>query len=253
MDPDRLYFYGLVFLLVSAAVALPTLLFVTAPYGRYRREGWGPLLPSRFAWVAMELPAIVVFAVVFFRGEHAAQQVPLIFFGLWQIHYLNRAIVYPLRAHMEGRGSALTAVLLAFVFNCVNASLNAFAITHGWLRHDAAWLTDPRFLVGVPLFAAGFALNLDADARLRALRAPGERGYKIPYGGAFRWVSCPNYLGEIVEWCGWALATWTYAGAAFAIFTVANLLPRAVSHHRWYREQFPDYPKERRAIVPGIL
>jgi len=58
---------------------------------------------------------------------------------------------------------------------------------------------------------------------------------------------------EIIEWCGWALATWTWAGAAFAFFTIANLLPRALSHHRWYREKFPDYPRERKAILPGLL
>jgi steroid 5-alpha reductase family enzyme len=253
MDPERLYFYGLILILVSAAVAFPILFFVTAPYGRYRREGWGPLLPSRLAWVAMELPAVVVFAVVFFRGEHSARLVPLLFFGLWQLHYVHRTLIYPFVARMSDKRSALTAALLAFVFNCVNASLNAYAITHGWLRHENSWLGDPRFLIGVSLFLAGFALNLNSDARLRALRTPGETGYKIPYGGAFRWVSCPNYFGEIVEWCGWALATWTYAGAAFAIFSIANLLPRAVSHHRWYREQFPDYPKDRKALVPGVL
>jgi hypothetical protein len=60
-------------------------------------------------------------------------------------------------------------------------------------------------------------------------------------------------MGEIIEWCGWALATWTFAGAAFAFFTIANLLPRALSHHRWYREKFPDYPRERKAIIPGVL
>ena len=46
---------------------------------------------------------------------------------------------------------------------------------------------------------------------------------------------------------------WTWAGAAFAFFTTANLLPRALAHHRWYHEKFPDYPRERKAIVPGLL
>ncbi|MFS8065455.1 MAG: hypothetical protein ACMG6S_03690 [Byssovorax sp.] len=30
-------------------------------------------------------------------------------------------------------------------------------------------------------------------------------------------------------------------------------LRRAVSHLRWYREKFPDYPAERRALIPYLL
>ena len=252
MNPERLYAYGLVLMLATAVLSFLALLRVPAPYGRHRRSGYGPLLSSRLSWMLMELPAVVVFAVVFFRGEHAARLVPLIFFALWQIHYVNRTFVYPRLSRSSGP-SALATVLMAFVFNCVNASLNAYAIAYGWLRHENAWLTDPRFLIGAALFVIGFAVNLRSDAILRQLRAPGETAYRIPHGGLFGWVSCPNYLGEIVEWCGWALATWTYAGAAFAIFTIANLLPRALSHHRWYRAQFPDYPADRRALIPFVL
>ena len=85
------------------------------------------------------------------------------------------------------------------------------------------------------------------------LRAPGESGYKIPSGGLFRFVSCPNYLGEILEWSGFALATWSVAGLSFAAFTLANLLPRALSNHRWYQKTFPEYPEDRRALVPFLL
>lgn len=253
MSAERLYLYGLLFLLASAGAAFVSLFFVPAPYGRHARRGFGPELPTRLAWVVQELPAPLLFAVVFLRGEHAGERVPLLLLGLWQLHYLQRTLVFPLLMQTGGKGTPLATVALAFVFNCVNASLNAYAITHGALRHDAAWRSDPRFLVGVALFLAGWAVNLHADSILRRLRRPGETGYRIPFGGLFRFVSCPNYLGEIVEWCGWALATWTFAGGVFAIFTIANLLPRALSHHRWYREQFPDYPTERKALVPGIL
>ncbi|HSM13639.1 MAG TPA: hypothetical protein VLA66_06195 [Thermoanaerobaculia bacterium] len=54
----------------------------------------------------------------------------------------------------------------------------------------------------------------------------------------------------LVVWT--ALATWSLPGLAFALWTVANLAPRARSHHRFYRERFPGYPPERRALVPWI-
>jgi protein-S-isoprenylcysteine O-methyltransferase Ste14 len=88
---------------------------------------------------------------------------------------------------------------------------------------------------------------------LLRLKKANPDDYSIPRGGLFRWVSCPNYLGEIVEWLGWALLTWSPAGLAFAAWTMANLVPRARAHHRWYRERFSDYPTKRKALVPGLF
>ena len=109
------------------------------------------------------------------------------------------------------------------------------------------------FLAGIALFAAGFLIHSSSDNILRSLRKPGETGYSIPQGGMFRFISCPNYFGEIIEWVGWALLTWSVAGLAFATFTFANLFPRAIAHHRWYRGEFTDYPSERKAIIPFIV
>ena len=253
MEPDRWYFYGLVGLVAVGVASFLALLFVTAPYGRHERPGWGPSLPARIAWIVQELPAPLLFTIVFLRGEHAFRPAPPAFLFLWQLHYLQRTFVFPLRLRVGANHVPVSTVVMAIVFNVTNASLNAYAITHGALRHVEAWFTDPRFVIGVALFLAGWAVNLNSDAILRNLRKPGETGYKIPHGGLFRFVSCPNYLGEIIEWCGWALATWTWAGAAFAFFTIANLLPRALSHHRWYRARFPEYPPERKAIIPFVV
>ncbi|MGB0641280.1 MAG: 3-oxo-5-alpha-steroid 4-dehydrogenase, partial [Myxococcota bacterium] len=69
----------------------------------------------------------------------------------------------------------------------------------------------------------------------------------------YRYVSCPNYLGEMVQWIGWAIAMNSLAGVSFAVWTVANLLPRALTHHRWYRDKFAEYPAERKAVIPFVL
>jgi 3-oxo-5-alpha-steroid 4-dehydrogenase 1 len=253
MTPDRWYFYGIVALVASGVACFVVLLFVAAPYGRHERPGWGPTVAARPGWVLQELPAPLLFAIVFFRGEHAFRAVPLVFLCMWELHYLYRTFVYPLRLNPGAARMPLATIALAIAFNALNATLNAYAISHGALRHVETWFTDPRFLAGVALFAFGSYVNHDSDAILRKLRKPGETGYKIPNGGFFRFVSCPNYLGEIIEWCGWALATWTYAGFAFAFFTAANLVPRAISHHRWYREKFAAYPAGRKAILPGVF
>jgi 3-oxo-5-alpha-steroid 4-dehydrogenase 1 len=251
--PDAGPFRDLV--LLELALAVPTfvaLRFLTAPYGRHAREGWGPRVPAWLGWIAMESPAVLVFLGVFAAGAHRGDPAPLALLALWQLHYVHRAFLYPLR--LRGRAGDMPAVVVAMgaAFNVLNAFVNARWISHLG-GYPGRWLADPRFLGGAALFLAGLALNLASDRRLRRLRAPGERGYRVPRGGAFEWVSCPNYLGEIVEWCGWAIASWSLAGLAFAVFTAANLGPRALSHHAWYRSTFPDYPPARRALLPYLL
>jgi 3-oxo-5-alpha-steroid 4-dehydrogenase 1 len=120
-------------------------------------------------------------------------------------------------------------------------------------RYPASWLVDPRFLTGAALFLGGFLVNLHYDRILIRLRGPRETGHRMPVGGLFRWLSCPNYFGELIEWAGWAMATWSLPGLAYALWGAANLVPRALANHRWYRDTFPGYPPERRALLPGLL
>jgi steroid 5-alpha reductase family enzyme len=146
----------------------------------------------------------------------------------------------------------LAVAALGFTFNIANTYLNARFISH-FATYPAGWLGSARFVGGAALFLAGFAVNQHADEVLRTLRAPGERGYKIPHGGLYRFVSAPNYFGELVEWTGFAVAAWSPAALTFVVWTTANLLPRAWANHRWYRRTFADYPARRRALVPFLF
>ena len=101
--------------------------------------------------------------------------------------------------------------------------------------------------------AMGFMLHVHSDHVLRKLWTAGERSYRVPHGGLHRWVSNPNYLGEIIEWSGWALMTWSLPGLAFALFSIANLAPRAVANRRWCRAHIEGYPRNRKALIPGLL
>lgn len=253
MPEETLHFY---LTLGEIGIAIPTLvalLWIAAPYGRHARGGWGPTIPARVGWILMELPACVVFAGIFFAGSRALELVPLVLLAIWQLHYFHRTFVFPFRLRAEGKTMPLSIPLMAIFFNSLNAYVNARWISH-FGEYAASWLSDPRFLVGALVFGCGMAINLHADTVLIRLRAPGESGYKIPQGGLYRYVTCPNYLGEILEWIGWAILTWSLAGLAFAIYTAANVGPRALTNHRWYLEKFGDqYPKERRALIPFVL
>jgi 3-oxo-5-alpha-steroid 4-dehydrogenase 1 len=244
--------YLVLAIFAAGALTFALLMWVTAPYGRHIRGGWGPTVPARVGWLVMESPASLLFIVVFALGAHAQGSTPLVLLALWQLHYLNRTFIFPLRLQATGKRMPMSVVGMAIVFNSLNAYVNARWISHLGAYPDS-WLTSTPFLLGVLCFVAGWLINQHADGMLIRLRQPGETGYKIPHGGLYRWISCPNYLGEILEWMGWALATWSLAGTAFAVFTAANLLPRALANHRWYRQQFANYPSERRALIPYVL
>lgn len=51
-------------------------------------------------------------------------------------------------------------------------------------------------------------------------------------GGLFQYVSGANYFGEIVEWFGYAVATWSLPTLSFAVFSLSFIGPRAHYHHR---------------------
>ncbi|MHA1547559.1 MAG: 3-oxo-5-alpha-steroid 4-dehydrogenase, partial [Alphaproteobacteria bacterium] len=138
-------------------------------------------------------------------------------------------------------------------FNLVNAGLNGAYLGAFADRFPDPWTSSPRFMIGLALFLLGAVVNIWADNRLLALRRQGTTDYKIPRGGLFAAVSCPNYLGEIVEWVGFAVMCWSLPALSFAVWTAATLVPRSLSHHRWYRDRFADYPSKRRAVVPYLL
>ncbi|TFH38369.1 MAG: DUF1295 domain-containing protein [Chrysiogenales bacterium] len=190
----------------------------------------------------------------FFYSYRPATAATITLLVIWQSHYAHRVFIYPFMIRGNNRVPLVT-VLLALLFNFINTYVQGrwlFSLAPESL-YTASWLHDPRFVIGVTVFFAGYALNKHADHRLRNLRTPGESGYAIPGGGVFEYISCPNYLGEIITWTGWAIATWSLAGVFFLVWTLANLGPRAVAHHRWYRQTFPDYPEQRKALIPYIL
>lgn len=250
---DPAFHRGVVWVYFALGVAtMLATLFVTAPYGRHGRAGWGPGVPSRLAWVVMESPSSLVFLAFYLQGQFRGSTGAIVLLALWQAHYVQRTFIYPFLIREKAGRMPLAIPAMAIAFNTLNAYANAFWIAH-FHEYDAAWLTDPRFVVGAVLFVSGYAINRWADTVLRGLRKPGETGYAVPRGGLYEYISCPNYAGEILEWIGWAVATWSLPGLAFAFYTAANLLPRALSNHRWYLEKFPDYPKDRKALVPFLL
>jgi steroid 5-alpha reductase family enzyme len=249
---ETVFSYVLVTWIIIAILVFISLFFISAPYGRYFRRNFGPAINGKLGWIFMETPAPLVFAIFFISDIRSVTFAQFIFLTMWEIHYIDRSFVYPLMRRISLKPLPLIVLVAGIVFNIMNAYLNSNYIVMSTNKYSELWLYDLRFSTGLAIYILGFILNRHSDYVLYRIRLTLRQEYSIPQGGFYHWISCPNYLGEIVIWIGWTVATWSPVAAAFSFWTIANLVPRARSHHQWYRQHFADYPDERRALVPRI-
>ena len=235
---------------ILGCITFLVLLKIPAPYGKFTKTSWGPMIPSQLGWFVMEIISPAMFAYFFLIGDTDKNWVMWVFFICWVGHYTNRSIIYPLRQKNPAK-MPLSIALFAFLFNIVNGFVNGYFL--GSIQsYTMDYLSNWNFILGVILFLIGMRINMQSDTILLNLRSK-NKGYQIPKGGFFKYVSYPNYFGEILEWIAFALMTWSWAGFSFMIWTMANLVPRAIKGHEWYHQQFDNYPKNRKAIFPFFL
>ena len=225
---------------------------IIAPYGRHASKKWGFLVNNKLAWVLMESP--VLFLVLYFvlSNFDNANAVVWILVFLFTAHYFHRTFICPLKIKRSTKNMPLGVVLLAVIFNCFNGYFIGYYLGH-LSSYTMDWFYSVPFILGAIIFAVGAYINWRSDSMLFALRSDDFKGYKIPKGFLFEKISCPNHFGEIIEWSGYALMSFSLPALSFAIWTAANLIPRALAHHKWYNNHFADYPKTRQAVIPYVL
>ena len=238
--------------IILAIVTFFINLKIKAPYGRHSKTTWGPMIDNRLGWIIMELPALLTCPILFFLGDGEKATVTYIFVGLWVIHYFNRTFIFPFRIRTNGKKMPLAITFSAIFFNVVNGFICGYFLGN-FANYGDDWMSSIPFILGIIIFFIGFFINNQSDTILINLRKPGELGYKIPKGGLFKYISCPNLFGEIVEWIGFGIMCFALPTLTFPLWTMANLIPRALAHHEWYQDKFEDYPEERKAVFPWIV
>ena len=257
---DPTYDTVLMAAMILVAVVTLTAPFIPSPYGRFSSARFGLRLGPRLGWFLMELPATLSFLYFFSRGPRCLEPVPLLFLVVWLGHYANRGFIFPYLIRTPRGATATFSIMVVgagWLATSLHGYLNATYISKLGTNLTVEWLTTPRFLFGIALYYVSFALNIHSDRILRNLRtkeevAAGERIYRIPRGGLFEYVTSPSYLTELTGWLGFALATSSPGGWYILALSAANLVPRAVTTHRWYLEKFPEYAKSRKRMIPFI-
>lgn len=115
---------ALMYILIPVTAVATT--FISAPYGRHLKTGWGPPIPARLGWIVMESPALWYTAWVFFSGRFSGEPVPRILLLFYLFHYGHRVVVYPMRARLRGKTMPITVPTLAFLYNLHNGYLQGY-------------------------------------------------------------------------------------------------------------------------------
>jgi len=147
----------------------------------------------------------------------------------------------------------LSGVLLAYF---------GYAPTSWWTGDAPAWKKFAFYTGGVIPQEYSLVLpvvwlfaeigNFAVHQNLSSLRPKGTTERRIPYGFGFDTLSCPNYFFEFCAWATLTLMTGNWAMLLFTIVGTAQMYVWAVKKHRRYLKEFPDYPKNRKAMFPFL-
>jgi len=259
LDQYELFLLVMVLLAVIVFIALN---FVEAGYGITIDKKWGATINNKIAWFFMETPVFIFMTILCLLSLRITQfnistsLVPLIIFLFFQTHYIRRSFVFPFL--LKGKSKMpVTVMLMGVLFNLCNAFMQG-----GWIfykssetMYSISWLWTPQFIIGSLIFFGGMAINIQSDKIILDLRKPGDTKHYLPSKGLFKHVTGAHYFGEVIEWIGFAILTWSISGVVFALWTFANLAPRANAVYKKYKKMFGEEiikEKKLKRILPYI-
>ena len=228
-------------MLVLGLICFFTLYFIPAGYGKLIDKKWGFSFNNKAAWMLMECPTLIVMISLLSILDYAHKPVRIVLVSFFLAHYIQRTLIFPML--LKGNSKMpLSIVSMGILFNTINAFLIGLWIFYfsPVETYSVRWFVDPRFIVGAALFCAGMFINIQSDSYISSLRSNGDSKHYYPCKGMYRYVTSANYFGELVEWLGFAVLTWSSAGFLFLFWTACNLVPRSHALYKKYAQDFPD-------------
>jgi steroid 5-alpha reductase family enzyme len=138
---------------------------------------------------------------------------------LWTRHTLGKEDAR--YAAMRQRGGASfwwRSLIMVFGLQALVQWLLALPILLAILNAQAD-VNQPLLALGLVIFAAGFAIEIMADAQLRAFKADPANKSRLLTSGLFAYVRHPNYAGEIILWTGIAVMSFAASGQIWPFLT----------------------------------
>lgn len=85
------------------------------------------------------------------------------------------------------------------------------------------------------------------------MRVPLEDIDETLFSSLLSLVSCPNYTYEVGAWVSFSVMTQCLPAYLFAFAGFYQMAVWALGKHKNYRNEFKNYPKNRKAIIPFVL
>ena len=269
---DYNFYIQIIFLALDLPIFL-CLIFIKAYYGKFFNSNSGegncfqrtlrkifPVIPSRISWIIQECPCVfmTIFFLIYYRKNLNYKNILVMtpFF----IHYVHRSFIFPFVIH-SSKNNPLEITLMAFVFCFFNSLMINRSIFCLIIDYElkSFWL---NYMFGLAIFGLGMYINIHSDYSMikqRNANKDSNNKYIIPRGFMYELISCPNYFGELTEWLGFFILSNSFSGLVFFISTFANLFPRAIQYHQWYKNKFKEEfatdknLSERKSIVPFLF
>jgi protein-S-isoprenylcysteine O-methyltransferase Ste14 len=229
-----------------------SLFFIPAFYGRlYSNNKTLFALSNTLGWILEEIPTLII--TLYYTYSHILggnfSPFKIFIMSLFFSHYIHRTLIFPFKL-VNSKKMPIEIVVMGMVFNTFNTIMINRSV---YMFADYSNISILKILFGLIVFLIGMYINILHDYHVIKLKNKSD-GYIIPNGYLFVYISSPNYLGEMIEWTGFAIASGTFAGLVFAVSTFSNLFPRALEYKKWYHSKFGDaYPKGRKAIIPFLI
>ena len=272
IDKDDYNFYIQICFLVLDIPIFLCLLFIKAYYGKFfnsKSEDDNcikkllrkifPVIPSRISWIVQECPCvfITIFFIIYYYENLNYKNILVI--SPFLIHSIHRTFIFPFVIH-SSKNNPLEITLMAFTFCFFNAIMINRSIFCLIKDYGDEFLLN--YIFGLAIFLLGIYINIHSDYSMIKQRNANQdenNKYIIPRGFMYELISCPNYFGELTEWLGFFILSNSFSGLVFFISTFANLLPRAIQYHQWYKNKFKEEFAtdkdliQRKAIVPFLF
>jgi very-long-chain enoyl-CoA reductase len=212
---------------------------------RYSKFQTDKGVPSRIGmFVLYFLPVITatVFALPYLASASLTQW---LVYAAVLVHFLKRTYEVLFVHKYSGSMQPLTFGVIVVTYALIAGMISA-------LNAQAAPGFDALFVLGLVFFVIGEIGNFYHHKLLADLRKDGD-GYHIPRGGWFEKATCPHYFFELLAWLGIVLLSrYLFTLLAF-IAMLGYLSGRSIKTRQWYQKRFPEYPAERKNMIPFVF
>lgn len=164
-------------------------------------------------------------------------------------HFGKRCLEVLFLHQFSGKIGLLGVIIITFAYTNIGMLLGRNHERMQFLSEVSP--TSVFSILGIITFLIGQAGNLYHHILLRGLRnSRTDKNYVIPNSGLFRFVVCPHYFFELISWLGIAILSRHWETYVVFFIMCCYLSGRSERTRVWYMEKFPEFPPNRKRIVP---